>query len=290
MINVRQPTIQLIEQSMFRPALPPRVADSHKGTFGSVAIIGGDKGMVGAVLLAARAALLSGAGRVYAAMLTGDAPAVDVSYPEIMLCPLSALRQLGQLDCVVIGPGLGQSEQAIAELEYWLAQSKTLLLDADALNLIAAHGRLSDALKNRHAKTVITPHVGEAARLLACGAELIQRNRIVSALNLAKKFNAVAVLKGAGTICAQSDEACFVNATGNPALAAGGTGDVLSGLIGSLIVQGLAALDAAKLGVYAHGAAADVLVSRGVGPVGLTASEVALEIRHVLNQLNTQYG
>ena len=121
---------------MFRPALPPRENDAHKGSFGSVAIIGGDASMVGAVLLAARAALLSGAGRVYAGMLSNNAPSVDLTQPEIMFRSPADLAKLVQLNCVVIGPGLGQSVAAIALLEFWLAQDVPMLIDADALNLI----------------------------------------------------------------------------------------------------------------------------------------------------------
>lgn len=285
-MNTQQSTPQLLDRNMFRPALPPRSNDSHKGLFGSVAVIGGDESMVGAVLLAARSALLAGAGRVYATMLCKNAPAVDMNYPEIMLRTPSALTQLGQLDCVVIGPGLGQSDAAIAQLAFWMAQPQALVVDADALNLIATHPHLADLVKNRHAETVITPHVGEAARLLRSSAEYIQQNRIDCALRLAAMFNLTCVLKGAGTVCAHKNGNCFINSTGNPALATGGTGDVLSGVLASLIAQGLSTFDAAKLGVYVHGAAADVLVARGVGPVGVTASEVALEVRNVINALN----
>ena len=271
---------------MFQPALPPRKNDAHKGAFGSVAIIGGDTGMVGAALLAARAALLSGAGRVYAAMLSSQAPSVDISQPEIMLRSPKALTQLAQLNCVVIGPGLGQAEAAIELLEFWLAQNIAILLDADALNLIATHPHLDAATKNRHAETVITPHLGEAARLLATNADTIQQSRTEYAVKLAKIFRVTCVLKGAGSVCAYYDGSWFVNTTGNVGLASGGTGDVLSGIIGSLMAQGLSGLDAAKLAVFVHGAAADSLVAQGIGPVGITASEVAVEARNVINKLN----
>ena len=271
---------------MFQPALPPRQTDAHKGSFGSIVIIGGDAGMVGAVLLAARAALLSGAGRVYAAMLANDAPTVDLTQPEIMLRKVADLSQLKQLNVVVIGPGLGQSKTAIELLEFWLTQTVPILIDADALNLMAQHPHLAVLCKKRQAETVITPHAGEAARLLATTSEDIQKNRTECALKLAQSIHVTCVLKGAGSICAHTDGTWFINTTGNPGLASGGTGDVLSGIIGSLMAQGLNALDAAKLGVYLHGAAADALLAEGLGPVGLTASEVALEVRNIINQLN----
>ncbi|MGZ8261451.1 MAG: NAD(P)H-hydrate dehydratase, partial [Methylotenera sp.] len=199
---------------MFQPALPPRKNDAHKGSFGSVAIIGGDTGMVGAVLLAARAALLSGAGRVYAAILSSEAPSVDVYHPEIMLRPPASLTQLSQLNCVVIGPGLGQSNAAIKLLEFWSAQNVPMLLDADALNLIAKHSHLGAIIKNRRAETVITPHPGEAARLLATSSENVQQNRTESALKLANTLHVTCVLKGAGSVCAHHDGSWFINASG----------------------------------------------------------------------------
>ena len=271
---------------MFQPALPPRKVDAHKGSLGSVAIIGGDTSMVGAALLAARAALLSGAGRIYASILSNDAPSVDLIQPEIMFRSPEELAKLSQLNCVVIGPGFGQSNTAMTLLEFWLVQTVAMLLDADALNLIARHPHLAAICRSRQAETVITPHVGEAARLLETGSENIQKNRTESALKLAQTLHATCVLKGAGSICAHYDGAWFVNTSGNASLASGGTGDVLSGIIGSLMAQGLSGLDAAKLGVYVHGAAADSLVDQGFGPVGLTASEVALEARNVINRLN----
>ncbi len=267
--------------------LPARQTDAHKGTFGSLAIVGGDASMVGAVLLSARAALLSGAGRVYAACLSTSAPSVDMMHPEIMFRKLADLTNLAQLDCVVVGPGLGQSQAAIELLEFWLSQNIVMLIDADALNLIAKYPHLTAICKNRLAETVITPHLGEAARLLGMSSGYIQQNRIDSALNLAHALHATCVLKGANTVVAHDDDNYFINTTGNVGLANGGTGDVLSGIIGSFLAQGLSGLDAAKLGVFVHGAAADVLVAKGVGPVGLAASEVAIEARNIINQLSS---
>ena len=278
--------INALVQSMFLPALPSRALDAHKGNFGSVAIIGGDTGMVGAVLLAARAALFCGAGRVYATFLAENAPTVDACHPEIMLHSAATLTNLARLNCVVIGTGLGQSKAAIDLLAFCMAQAVALLMDADALNLISQHAPLAKRLKNRQVETVITPHPAEAARLLNISVEDVQQNRIETAQNLAAKFNVVCVLKGAGSIIASRDGNWFINSTGNPGLASGGTGDVLSGIIGSLIAQGLSCLEAAKLGVYVHGAAADVLVASGIGPVGLTASELAQEARNQINLLN----
>ena len=264
--------------------IPKRAVDSHKGMNGSIAIIGGDKGMTGAALMAARAALLTGSGRTYLSFLDEQAPSVDMQHPEIMVRSPNELSQLKQLDCVVIGPGLGLSKAASTLLEFWLAQETKLLIDADALNLIAEHEGLANALKKRQAETVITPHPGEASRLLKHAIELDQR--IESALALAKSLHVTCVLKGAKSVIAHHDGRHFINTTGNAGLASGGSGDVLSGIIGSLMAQGLNGLDAASAGVYIHGAAADALVASGTGPIGLTASEVALAARNIINQLN----
>ena len=286
MHNVQQENDCCLSLEMFNGDLPQRHANAHKGTFGSVAVIGGATGMVGSVLLAARAALHSGAGRIFVALLSENAPAVDFIQPEIMLRALDDIVQLPQLNCLVIGPGLGQSMVAIKQLEYWVNQSVPILLDADALNLIASHPHLASAVASRTSPTVMTPHAGEAGRLLAFSTEAVTQNRLESAIILAEKFNAICVLKGAGTLIVQDKHHYFINTTGNVGLASGGTGDVLSGIIGSLMAQGLAAINAAKLGVFVHGAAADALVKKGIGPIGLTASEVILEVRHQLNQLH----
>ena len=265
--------------------LPQRKANSHKGTHGSVAIIGGADGMVGAGLLAARAALLLGAGRTYANLLAKDAPSVDILHPEIMMRSAQDLENLKQLDCAVIGPGLSSSPAAKDLLAHWLKKAIPLVLDADALNLIAQDKALATRIKERGAPTVITPHAGEAARLLAESTESIQRDRNNAALKLANQFNCIAVLKGADTSISNGSEV-LLNTTGNAGLASGGTGDVLAGMIGSLVAQGLNMLEACKTAVFLHGAAANSLVSLGIGPIGLTASEVAIEARRFINQFN----
>lgn len=282
-------TLIKLDADTIRSVLSPRDIAAHKGDCGSVAVIGGDDGMVGAAMLAARAALLTGTGRVYAAMLSHSAPSVDMLHPEIMLRKPFDLLQLKQLNALVIGPGLGQSIAAIELLILWLkhaaAKQLALVLDADALNLISQHAHLADLMSRTLIPVVITPHAGEAGRLLALTADDVQKNRAEMAIQIAKKYHCVCVLKGQGTLCADANGHCFLNATGNPALATGGTGDVLAGVIASLIAQGVNVMDAAKLGVCAHGLAADNLVARGVGVRGLTASELLIEVRHVINHL-----
>ncbi|HEX5538813.1 MAG TPA: NAD(P)H-hydrate dehydratase, partial [Methylophilaceae bacterium] len=207
-------------------ALPRRQLNSHKGMFGDVAVLGGSEGMTGALLLAARAALLCGSGRVYGGFLASAAPVVDMQQPEIMLRTAAGIAELPRLNAVIIGPGLGQTAAACELLEYWLGQPIPLLLDADALNLLACHAHLQEIMQARTTAGIITPHPLEAARLLACSSAEIQRDRIASAVGLARKFNAVCVLKGAGSICAAPGGEWHINSSGNPGLASAGTGDV----------------------------------------------------------------
>jgi hydroxyethylthiazole kinase-like uncharacterized protein yjeF len=269
--------------------LGPRAGDVHKGTFGTLAIVGGNRGMVGAALLAARAALHCGAGKVYAGLLAADAPTVDLSQPELMLRPVDDALSAHVL---VVGPGAGQSPSQTSAsmferivLPAVINSAKPLVIDADALNALAVHESLRTALATpRKAPTILTPHPGEAGRLLRSDAAAVQADRVGAALELAKRFHAEVVLKGAGSVCASPDGRWSINTTGNPGLASGGTGDVLAGMIGALLCQGLDGARALRYAVCLHGAAADALVARGVGPVGLTASELIPEARRLLNE------
>jgi hydroxyethylthiazole kinase-like uncharacterized protein yjeF len=165
-----------------------------------------------------------------------------------------------------------------------LRTDKVLLLDADALNLVVAYGVLQSALASRKAPTLLTPHPAEAARLLEKQTAEIQADRIAAAQALAQKFDAHVLLKGNGSVCANPGGDWWINSSGNPGMASAGMGDVLSGMIGALLAQGCAAEQALLAAVYLHGAAADALVAQGVGPIGLTASEVIDAARRLLNQ------
>ena len=287
-------TGRLLTRDCFAQALPRRLKNSNKGDFGDVAIVGGADHMVGAALLAARAALLMGAGKVYLGLMARCAPALDMRQPEMMFRLVPDLIAMPGLDALVVGPGLGQSPDAKKLLQAAIEYPATLLLDADALNLLAASASLMKKLRQRTQTTIITPHPGEASRLLGCSTEDVQADRIASALKLADKTHAITVLKGCGTVVATPQDASggdhvrharwFINASGNPGMAAAGMGDVLAGLIGGLALQGIDAIQATLLGVHLHGAAADSLVAQGIGPVGLTASEVGVEARRLLNQ------
>ena len=264
--------------------LPPRARNSHKGDYGSVGIIGGDHGMVGAALLAGRAALKLGSGRVYVGLLARDAQAVDADQPELMLRTADEVLKLGHLTCLAVGPGLGQMPDAAFYLGIALESALPLVLDADALNLLAADARLADMLRKRSAPSLLTPHPAEAGRLLGASTREVQDNRIGTALKLAESFNGLAVLKGAGSVCAAPDGTWHINTSGNPGMASAGMGDVLSGMLAALLAQGVEAGNALLAGVYLHGAAADHAVAGGAGPVGLTATETIAAARALLNR------
>lgn len=270
-------------QSSTLPGFPqPRPVDCNKGDFGAVAVIGGAPGMVGAALLAARAALFCGAGRVYAGVLD-ERIGLDPAMPELMVTHPAALPPLAHPACLVVGPGLGQSAAARAALMAVLDLDQPLLLDADALNLIAADPVLREQVRARGAATVLTPHPGEAGRLLGLSTMEVQSNRPASALRLSETFHAVAVLKGAGTLVQAPAGELWRNTSGNPGMAAPGMGDVLAGIIAALIAQGMTVEAAAIYAVWLHGAAADQAVGEGLGPRGLTASELLPRVRRLLN-------
>ena len=279
-----KPTGWLLEKRGVAAALKPRPRNSHKGMLGSVGILGGADSMCGAALLAGRAALKLGAGRVYVALLTDTAPAVDMMQPELMLCAPEKLFQLDHLSCIAIGPGLGQSPMAAQWLKQALETELPLVLDADALNLLATHNELQTLVKNRQGGTILTPHPAEAARLLSSSTHDIQQERVNSTTLIAQRFNSLVVIKGAGSICATPKGEWFVNPTGNPGMSSAGMGDVLSGMVAALIAQRLKPKEAMLLAVYLHGAAADNLVVQGIGPIGLTAGEVTDAARLLLNE------
>ncbi len=254
---------------------PTRSHAQHKGSFGDLWVVGGAEGMTGAAVLAARAALNAGAGRVY--LLTLAANGTDPGCPELMQRTPAALEgrepSLGRAT-VVCGCGGGD---AVAALLPAVGRAGQLLLDADALNALAGDPALSGLLRARRARgraTVLTPHPLEAARLLGTDTAAIQADRLGAARTLAARLSAVVVLKGSGSVVADPDGRCFVNASGNASLATAGTGDVLAGWIGGLWSQGLDALAAARLGVYSHGLAADRWAAGGAHAGPLPASHL----------------
>ncbi len=262
--------------------LKRRERNVHKGTFGTIGIIGGASGMVGAPLLAGRAALGVGAGKVWIGFAADDHPAVDWGQPELMLRAADVVLGDGP-DVVVCGPGLGSGGATRARVAKVLAMTVPVVLDADALNAVATDAALAASARARGAPTLATPHPAEAGRLLGLATAAIQADRVGAALELADKLHAHVVLKGAGSVLAHPDGTWDINATGNPALATAGTGDVLAGMAGAMLAQHVDAKSALRIAVCLHGAAADACVAAGKGPVGVTASELIGAARALIN-------
>jgi len=266
----------------FAGILRKRPARFHKGQAGSLAILGGADGMAGAALLAGRAAQKLGAGRVYVGLLDHQAPTVDLLMPELMLRHPDETLGL-DLDAIVVGPGLGQSERAETLLGATLASEMPCVVDADALNMLADNADLRAACARRSADTLLTPHPGEAARLLGSSVAAVENDRLSAARAISEKLSAHVVLKGNGSVMVAGDGHWFINSSGNPGMASAGMGDTLSGFLGALLAQGYSGETALVLGVHLHGAAADALVAEGSGPVGLTASELIEPARRIWN-------
>ena len=273
---------RLNDPALFRRHLAPRRHSTHKGSFGDVAIVGGAAGMAGAAVLAARGALFGGAGRVFVAAID-PGPAFDSVQPEIMFRDAAGFKYGDST--LVLGPGMGDSAQAIRALVKALDSAAPLVIDADALNLIAASPDLQGHLVARSAGAVLTPHPLEAARLLGVTAAVVQADRLAAARELAARYGKTVVLKGSGSVIAGPQGMAVVNTTGNPGLATGGSGDVLAGACGSLLAQGWPAWEAALGAVWMHGEAADRLAAQGIGPIGMTAGELPPAIRAVFNAL-----
>src|SRR5450830_1367135 len=277
------PHARLNELSLFSSALKPRAGNTHKGSYGDVIVVGGAHGMGGAPVLAARMAAHAGSGRVFIAFVD-DAPAYDSVHPELMM------RQADRVEfstaTIVVGPGLGTSRHAHDVLSRALDAQGRIVIDADALNMIAAEPGLQHKLQDRAQHTsIITPHPLEAARLLDATTAEIQHDRPQAARLLARHFKSIAILKGAGTVIAFPDVEIRNHSSGNPAVSPAGAGGGPSGLVRGVAPEGWPCHEAALAAVWMHGKAADQLVDLGVGPVGLTASEVIPAIRTLLNQI-----
>jgi hydroxyethylthiazole kinase-like uncharacterized protein yjeF len=275
----------LLDASALDAVAVPRPANSHKGTFGSLGIVGGAAGMVGAAWLAGRSALNLGSGRVYVGTLDSSAPALDPLQPELMLRAADAVLKIEHLSALAVGPGMSQSAAAKSALKNAIRIELPAIFDADALNILAQEAIMRRAFVRRAAPTVVTPHPAEAARLLGRSTATVQANRIEAAQELAARLGCEVVLKGAGSVCAAPDGRYWINTSGNAGLASAGQGDVLTGMIGALLAQGHTARQALHAAVHLHGAAADELVRTGVGPIGMTASEVIVAARGLLNRL-----
>jgi hydroxyethylthiazole kinase-like uncharacterized protein yjeF len=261
-----------------------RAPDSNKASHGAVAVVGGATGTVGAAFLSGRAALFSGAGRVYVVRPNlHDGLVMDAMHPELMVIDF-AQSKTKPITTWCIGPGLGESDSAHQILKEVLAMQAPVVIDADGLNLMAEDPALMRQCARRTQPTVITPHPGEAARLLHQSVAEIQANREAAAQQLCESLQSTVLLKGMHTVIQIAGQPPAVNNTGNPALATAGTGDVLTGLLGALIAQGMRADLAAMTAVQIHGTAAEHLSQRLGGVIGRTAGELIPEIRRLLNQ------
>lgn len=266
---------------MRNPLLPPRPTESHKAMFGRIGLLGGAPGTVGALLLAGRSALNCGAGLVTLGMVD-ESVRVDFVAPELMFAPPESLITDLDLSILAIGPGLGQSRQAFDLMQVALLHPAPLVIDADGLNVVSRRADLAYICAHRSSPTLLTPHPGEAGRLLQVKTREIQENRELAAGELARRFNALVALKGAGTVLARPDGEIEINRTGNPALSAPGMGDVLTGMMAAFAAR-VPPWDALRLAVWLHGQAADDALEEGCGGEGLTASELISYARRRLN-------
>jgi NAD(P)H-hydrate epimerase len=261
-----------------REALAPRPPQAHKGHFGNVLVIGGDHGMGGAALLAAEAALRAGAGLVRVATRGEHVPAFLSRLPEAMVRAVPDVHELEPLlaasDLLVLGPGLGQGPWGEQLFAFARASGLPAVIDADGLALLAAGNTPWPA------PAILTPHPGEAGRLLGSDSRAVQADRFASARALAERWAATVVLKGNGSLVVAEDGSAGLCAAGNPGMATGGMGDVLAGLTGGLLAQGLAPASAARLAVTAHAAAADLAAADGLR--GLLPTDLFAPLRRLL--------
>lgn len=274
-LDQQLPSAQRLGLHQLLPLLAPREADAHKGDFGHVMVIGGDTGFGGAALMAAEAAARTGAGLVSIATRPEHIPAILARRPEIMALGVVSGQELEpwltRPSVLVVGPGLGRSPWSEQMLQQAVASGLPMVLDADALNILA-EGRVVPKAQGG-GRWLLTPHPAEAARLLGETTAEVQADRFAAAQTLAQRFGASIILKGAGSLVAVSGEVPGVVTDGNPGMATGGMGDVLAGILGGLIAQGLAVGDAARLGAVLHAVAAD-LAAADLGQRSLLATDL----------------
>jgi len=278
-----------------------RKPSSHKGSFGHLLVIAGSPGMTGAASLTALSALRVGAGLVTLGIPEDLNPILETKLTEVMTLPLpqskdktlckegfEKIKDFSQkCKAMAIGPGISSNKQTKELISMIIDQLNIpLVIDADGINVLA--GELS-LLKKYKASLIITPHPGEMSRLVGTSAEEIQKDRIRSAVALARRIGAIVVLKGARTVIASKEGNSWVNLTGNPGMATGGSGDILTGIIGGLLVQKLSSLEAAKTGVYLHGYAAD-LAAQKKGETSLIASDTLETIPEAIRRIKNEHS
>jgi NAD(P)H-hydrate epimerase len=274
-----KPGLERIVDSEIQRALPRRPRAAHKGSFGRVLIVGSGTGMPGAVRLSGEACLRVGAGLVTVAVAPENVPAISAGRPELICLQLTSASVLAEVidkaEVIAIGPGLGRTQWARDALNAVLKSDKPLVVDADALNLIAEAGT------QPRDNWILTPHPGEAGRLLDIGTEEIQADRLAALDRLVKRYGGVVVLKGAGTVVGTKGQIPALCERGNPGMASAGTGDVLTGAIAGILAQCRDNWLAARVGVLVHAMAGDAAAR--TGERGLLASDVARELHHCVN-------
>ena len=273
-----KPVAEKIELASYAAYLKPRPRDWHKGLSGHVLVVGGDVGFSGAPCMAALAALRVGAGLVTVATRTEHAVVMNVTHPEIMCRGIAQVADLEPLvakaDTIVIGPGLGQTAWSALVWNYVSQQRKPMVIDADGLNHLAREVRAGE-------NWVLTPHPGEAARLINKTTSFIQQDRLSAIKAMQKRFGGTTVLKGAGTLILSPDALPVICDRGNPGMASGGMGDVLSGVIGGFLAQKVPLAEAAKLGVFIHAMAGDLAAKDGER--GMIATDLMPYLRRLSN-------
>lgn len=273
------PIAMRLGEDVASAALPRRRRTAHKGAHGRVLVIGGGRGMPGAARLAAEAALRVGAGLVSVATRPEHVAAIVAGRPELICFGVERAEELPRLieraDVLALGPGLGQDEWSQRVFDVAIASDKPAVIDADGLNLLAQHPRTGG-------RWVLTPHPGEAGRLLGAATETIQDDRLAAARSLAARYQAIVVLKGAGAVIVSGDSPPAICDRGNPGMASAGTGDVLTGVIAGLAAQALSLEAAARVGVFVHATAGDLAAARGER--GLLASDLFEHLRSCVNR------
>lgn len=272
-------TYELIDERMIRSILPYRKPDTHKGTYGRVGIIAGSSNYPGASILVTKGALASGTGLVTLFITQDMYQMLHSIDPEVTFFHRENWKELlPSLSALVIGPGIGRINASFIK-DIIISSTVPIVLDADGLNNIVGS---VDILKTSSVPIVVTPHPGEMARLIGKDTGFVQNNRIEVAINFSKEYNVITVLKGARTVVSSVDGIAYINPTGNPSMATGGMGDVLSGLIGGFIARGLSPLLASILGVYVHGLAGDIISKE---KERVLAQEVASEVPRILRSM-----
>lgn len=283
--EIREAPMFCIDDAYIRSTIYKRKEDSHKGDFGRLLIFAGSPGMAGAAIMCGRAALKAGAGLVQFLLPDFESPLLTIlqcAVPEATCLQADSVKSLSGYSAVVAGSGIGKSKTSLTLLTRIIETFQgPLILDADALNLISENQDLAERIRSYPGERILTPHIGEARRLLSISQAIKSpESRKAAACALAERYRSIAVLKGAGTLVAWQDPEradagyqVYQNTTGNPGMATAGSGDALAGLIGGLAAQGYAPADAARMGVFLHGKAGDLAAGQ-LSEMGVTTSDI----------------